>query len=143
MSRSEVHLRQSVEVSSANYLRAAHAYILISMPTGTSTIFGAFQAILALSLQTGRTSALTIKLPRKEKFASEIFCYKPPRVILLQRDSALWNCLRLKDQPKRYRGVHHCPSGDLIERLRSSDLAASDLADCHLDVLREQRIKNL
>jgi hypothetical protein len=26
-------------------LRAAHAYILISMPTGTSTIFGVFQAI--------------------------------------------------------------------------------------------------
>jgi hypothetical protein len=30
------------------YLRAAQAYMLISMPTGTSTIFGAFQAILAL-----------------------------------------------------------------------------------------------
>jgi hypothetical protein len=29
----------------AAYLRAAHAYMLISMPTGTSTIFGAFQAI--------------------------------------------------------------------------------------------------
>jgi hypothetical protein len=29
----------------AVYLRAAQAYILISMPTGTSTIFGAFQAI--------------------------------------------------------------------------------------------------
>src|ERR1700759_4113131 len=27
------------------YLRAAQAYMLISMPTGTSTIFGAFQAI--------------------------------------------------------------------------------------------------
>jgi hypothetical protein len=32
----------------AAYLRAAHAYMLISMPTGTSTIFGAFHAILAL-----------------------------------------------------------------------------------------------
>jgi hypothetical protein len=29
----------------AVYLRAAQAYMLISMPTGTSTIFGAFQAI--------------------------------------------------------------------------------------------------
>jgi hypothetical protein len=29
----------------AAYLRAAQAYMLISMPTGTSTIFGAFQAI--------------------------------------------------------------------------------------------------
>jgi hypothetical protein len=30
------------------YLRAAQAYMLISMPTETSTIFGVFQAILAL-----------------------------------------------------------------------------------------------
>ena len=36
------------------YLRAAQAYMLISMPTGTSTIFGAFQAILAL-LRSNRT----------------------------------------------------------------------------------------
>jgi|GraSoiStandDraft_4_1057263.scaffolds.fasta_scaffold1158853_1 hypothetical protein len=108
MPRREIHLRQYMKITSANYLRAAQAYMLISMPTGTSTIFGAFQAIW-LSLQTGRTSALALKLPRKEKFASEIFCYKPPRVILLQRDSTLWNCLRLEDQPKRYRGVHHCP----------------------------------
>jgi hypothetical protein len=28
-----------------DYLRAAQAYMLISMPTGTSTIFGVFQAI--------------------------------------------------------------------------------------------------
>jgi hypothetical protein len=43
--------------------------MLISMPTGTSTIFGAFQAILAL-LVTGRTSALANKLLLKQKFAS-------------------------------------------------------------------------
>jgi hypothetical protein len=47
--------------------------MLISMPQGTSTIFGAFQAILALLLETGRTSALAIKVARQEKFASEIF----------------------------------------------------------------------
>jgi len=29
----------------AAYLRVAHIYMLISMPTDTSTIFGAFQAI--------------------------------------------------------------------------------------------------
>jgi hypothetical protein len=29
--------------------------MLISMPTGTSTIFGAFQAIMAPLLETGRT----------------------------------------------------------------------------------------
>jgi hypothetical protein len=49
------------------------------MPTGTSTIFGAFQAILALLLETGRTSALPIKVARQEKFASEIFSPKPQR----------------------------------------------------------------
>ena len=32
----------------AIYLRAAQAYMLISMPTGTSTIFGVFQVILNL-----------------------------------------------------------------------------------------------
>ena len=36
------------------YLRAAQAYMLISMPTGTSTIFGVFQAISDL-LSNGTT----------------------------------------------------------------------------------------
>ena len=37
------------------YLRVAHIYMLISMPTGTSKIFGAFQAIWALPFfETGR-----------------------------------------------------------------------------------------
>src|SRR5437588_9433467 len=40
-----VHLRRNCEVIASGYLRAAQAYMLISMPTGTSTIFGAFQAI--------------------------------------------------------------------------------------------------
>jgi hypothetical protein len=43
------------EIVAADYLRAAQAYMLISMPTGTSTIFGAFQAIMALLLETGQT----------------------------------------------------------------------------------------
>jgi hypothetical protein len=34
--------------STRAYLRAAQAYMLISMPTGTSTTFGAFQAIQIL-----------------------------------------------------------------------------------------------
>jgi hypothetical protein len=33
------------------YLRAAQAYMLISMPTGTSTIFGVFQDIFSLLLE--------------------------------------------------------------------------------------------
>jgi hypothetical protein len=49
-------LGQNVKLSAAAYLRAAQAYMLISMPTDTSTIFGVFQAILALSLLNGRTS---------------------------------------------------------------------------------------
>jgi hypothetical protein len=32
-------------VPRATYLRAEQAYMLISMPTGTSTIFGVFQVI--------------------------------------------------------------------------------------------------
>jgi hypothetical protein len=42
----KVHLE--LNDADAAYLRAAHAYMLISMPTGTSTIFGVFQAIFAL-----------------------------------------------------------------------------------------------
>jgi hypothetical protein len=53
--------------------------MLISMPTGTSTIFGAFQAI-RLSFLNRTTCALPNKLPRKEKFASGIFASKPLRV---------------------------------------------------------------
>jgi hypothetical protein len=54
--------------------------MLISMPTGTSTIFGAFQAILAL-LANGTIFRPVDKLPCHEKFASEIFYRKPPRVL--------------------------------------------------------------
>lgn len=61
-----------VDVTLANYLRAAQAYMLISMPTGTSTILGAFQAIV-LSFSIGTIFVLNDKLPRHEKFASGIF----------------------------------------------------------------------
>jgi hypothetical protein len=61
VSRPEVHLRKR-EVVAAAYLRAAHAYMLISMPTGTSTIFGVFQAILALLGKTGRSFARDVNL---------------------------------------------------------------------------------
>ena len=71
LSGPEVHLRWILSVATA-YLRAAHIYMLISMPTGTSTIFGAFQAI-RLSFLNRTTYALPNKVPRKEKFASGIF----------------------------------------------------------------------
>jgi hypothetical protein len=43
-------------VSTRFYLRAAQAYMLISMPTGTSTIFGVFQLIRVLPSSVGTTS---------------------------------------------------------------------------------------
>ena len=64
----QVHLREMMERAAA-YLRAAHIYMLISMPTDTSTIFGAFQAIW-LSLDTGRIPSLQVKVSRIKKFAS-------------------------------------------------------------------------
>src|SRR6202035_2054208 len=50
------------------YLRAAQAYMLISMPTGSSTIFGVFQVISALLLEPdGRAPH-----PTKDKTRPEI-----------------------------------------------------------------------
>jgi hypothetical protein len=46
--------------------------MLISMPTDTSTIFGVFQAILALLAKPDEIRP-TIKVTPNEKFASEIF----------------------------------------------------------------------
>ena len=51
------------------YLRAAQAYILISMPTGTSTIFGVFQVIwvsqvMVQTLAPGR-NVKPSRVPRK------------------------------------------------------------------------------
>src|SRR3954469_5125392 len=59
--------------SPAAYLRVALTYMLISMPQGTSTIFGAFQAISALHFREFGRIRPTLKLVRVEKFASEIF----------------------------------------------------------------------
>ena len=53
----------------AAYLRVAHIYMLISMPTDTSTIFGVFQAIW-LSLCYRTHSVLEVKVARIKKFAS-------------------------------------------------------------------------
>jgi hypothetical protein len=80
------HARRSTlkrEAVAAAYLRAAHAYILISMPTGTSTIFGVFQAILGSPFNPDELRPPP-KLMRNEKIASEIFCHKP-KVFMLHR----------------------------------------------------------
>ena len=51
--------------------------MLISMPTGTSTIFGDFQAILALLANGEDVHPPSIKPQREKKFASEIFSSGP------------------------------------------------------------------
>ena len=70
------HSRRSTlvknEAVAAAYLRAAHAYMLISMPTETSTIFGVFQAILALHSKSDDIRP-PYNLASNQKFASEIF----------------------------------------------------------------------
>ena len=86
LSRPEIHCVKRGDIA-VRYLRAAHAYMLISMPTGTSTILGVFQAILALLVKWDEL-ALPNKLLRKEKYASEIFCYLP-HVFMLQRKKEL------------------------------------------------------
>jgi hypothetical protein len=50
-SQGAVHLRRNASAIAGAYLRAAQAYMLISMPTGTSTIFGVFQDISILLLE--------------------------------------------------------------------------------------------
>jgi hypothetical protein len=56
----------------AAYLRAAQAYMLISMPTGTSTILGAFQAIWVLLCVKTDVLRPADKLVQIKKFASGI-----------------------------------------------------------------------
>jgi len=75
--------------------------MLISMPTGTSTIFGVFQAILALlGCETGRTSPSPSKLVPNEKFASEIFSPKSLSILCCSaKEIGAITSLRLK--PKR------------------------------------------
>jgi hypothetical protein len=67
-SNPEVHLRE-IGSDAAAYLRVAHIYMLISMPTDTSTIFGVFQAIWH-SFWYRTNSALGDKVLRIEKFAN-------------------------------------------------------------------------
>ena len=55
-------LRSRADRLDAVYLRAAQAYMLISMPTGTSTIFGVFQVIRVLPTSFGAMLAPGLNL---------------------------------------------------------------------------------
>jgi hypothetical protein len=68
--RPQVQLFVEAKAVASAYLRVAHIYMLISMPTDTSTIFGAFQAIELSLIETGTFSALTDKVMQAKKFAS-------------------------------------------------------------------------
>jgi hypothetical protein len=89
-----------------DYLRTALTYMLISMPHGTSTIFGAFQAIFGAPCKTGRHSALSIKVTPEEKFASEIFSPYNFGVFLLQRETRGAAVRGRHAKPKPDQGVH-------------------------------------
>jgi hypothetical protein len=78
--------------------------MLISMPTGTSTIFGVFQAILALLVKWDEL-ALPSKLLRKEKFASEIFCHKLH--VLCCSAKGIHGFVRPAAKPKRHQWVQN------------------------------------
>jgi hypothetical protein len=112
--RPEVHLRK-IGKDAAAYLRVAHIYMLISMPTDTSTIFGAFQAILLLSLVTGRIPPFGLKVLRIKKFASKIFCLEPPYVYAALRKAFTGLCGSLQSKQrgiKRFAVVRNATIGD-------------------------------
>jgi hypothetical protein len=71
--------------------------MLISMPTGTSTILGVFQAILALLVKWDEL-ALSGKLLRKEKFASEIFCHFRARFYVAAQKKFTASCDPMPNQ---------------------------------------------
>jgi hypothetical protein len=73
----------NVKLHNPRYLRAAQAYMLISMPTGTSTILGVFQAILALLLNRDAFPPAT-KVMLIKKYASEIFGKGLPFYVAMQ-----------------------------------------------------------
>jgi hypothetical protein len=89
----------------AAYLRAAHAYMLISMPTGTSTIFGVFQAILALLVKPDELRP-AIKVIRNQNFASEIFFNQRPRRFMLQCKKEPHAVVRARAKPTMDQWVH-------------------------------------
>jgi hypothetical protein len=108
--------------------------MLISMPTGTSTIFGVFQAILALLVVNRTNSALNDKLMRNENFASEIFFHEGGNFFMLQRNrnSPAHRIVRLAVKPKTDQWVQspiahsgHLTWTDVIGRIADKELVGS------------------
>jgi hypothetical protein len=78
------------------YFRAAQAYMLISMPTGTSTIFGVFQLIRVSPKQCWHDFragvetrlAANVAQARKTRCRRQV-AYRPPETSLLDKASSL------------------------------------------------------
>ena len=88
--------------------------MLISMPQGTSTIFGVFQAILALLTRPGECRP-PYKLLRKEKFASEIFGRTPVSFYAAVQEEFTYLCEPVSNQRRinRFRIIRvkaRCPA---------------------------------
>jgi hypothetical protein len=83
----------------SGYLRAAQAYMLISMPTGTSTIFGAFQAIHLSRVQGANTQGRQITFLRRGAQACDGRAPLPfrKRTVLPWRDG--------RSSPSRHVGI--------------------------------------
>jgi hypothetical protein len=84
--------------------------MLISMPQGTSTIFGVFQAILALHFRELGRVRPWVKVMRAEKFASEIFPIKS----MLRRENR-WGNITSGDAALRV--AHSVENPVLIKQL--------------------------
>ena len=94
------------------YLRAAQAYMLISIPTVTSTILGAFQAIRALLLKVF-PSTVSRRLLRKEKFGEIFF---EPKIEVICCDAEVGLGRGVADRASKYleiKGVHQRGGTDL------------------------------
>jgi hypothetical protein len=78
MRRSAIHPQrhQLTLATLAIYLRAAQAYMLISMPTGTSTILGAFQAIVLSFGLDGTFSSSGLNYRAGKSSPMEYFCFE-------------------------------------------------------------------
>jgi hypothetical protein len=99
--------------------------MLISMPTGTSTIFGVFQAIW-LSFQDRANSARPDKLLRKEKFASEIFGRTPVSFYAAVQEEFTYLCEPVSNQRRinRFRIIRvktRCPASGRRRRSQVPD----------------------
>src|SRR5271156_3659641 len=80
-----------------NYLRAAQAYMLISMPTGTSTIFGVFQVIWVSHVMVRHSHQHERKTAAR---STQGFVRRMPQIGLLQQTKQGSSCW-----PSQFLGV--------------------------------------